>query len=798
MRRRQCSRKAPFTIHHSPFTILLAAALFTLNSSLFTSCSSDDLIEEETVLLASDPESIELVFTITMDHSYTATRATRATRANSADNDTTWKDTQNRVDAETAEDAIQSMQVILFTQQTDESNNTYYTFLTTVAQMELTSSTDTDNNTTTFTYTGVIPTGTILTGEAFNARIVILANCSIDVSSFNGNTKYTDTEIGEALYTMTKSNNQISISSTGIPMWGTTTGSWTFTKGEKTDIGSLALLRAMAKIKVSLDDDMINNGYRIVTASLQGFSDNKGYIHPTGYGTVDKTEDLTVGDSTFHAYTSSTDTQDSLTFFTYADSSYAYIYVPEYETPSSDAASINVHIYRYGDDGKDYCNKVELQLREYINGKVTSSSDSLIDLVRNHILSYTLSRTATSTVTITTNDYEWYYSASDISWDAEEDNLYVLFVAHDEYYHTTDSTVTTKLGTWKSITENSKWTYADTVYADTTSGYTIYYNLTGAKCKETIYDEDGTANKISQNDYGDADAVWCLVTYPRWKDDDHDAIKNGVSTAHYLFYVTPLSTTGRRTWKAYLTNTDAFTFAQGAADWKYTHNKTSYANTTQYYASTGVARDYPYMIAVEPNPTYYWTTLQIGYMKKYHPNVVMRDKNGVNRGDTTYADYSWTTTGDSIYDTANFTTSTWSDEWYNDYDWSQIVTSTCTMTTYDSSTNTSTEEEVDTLLAVYTDLFILLDGTTATTALPINRSSDDNGQFVNWFAGGTHEHTVTITDDEGVSSTITLDQEQWMRIWRTNAVTTSGENDYANILTNINKASDLNERWYNK
>ena len=237
MRRRQCSRKAaratarvaptrndfrPSGILHSSFFILHFLAI--LLSSLFTSCSSDDLIEEETVLLASDPESIELVFTITMDHSYTATRA--ATRASSADNDTTWKDTQNRVDAETAEDTINSMQVILFKQQTDESSNsTYYTFLTTVTQTTLTSTTDTDNNTTTFSYTGVIPTGTILTGEAFNARIVILANCSIDVSNFNGNTQYTDKSIGEAIYTMTKSGTQIDISSTGIPMWGTTTGS---------------------------------------------------------------------------------------------------------------------------------------------------------------------------------------------------------------------------------------------------------------------------------------------------------------------------------------------------------------------------------------------------------------------------------------------------------------------------------------------------------------------------------------------------------------------------------------------
>ena len=764
-------------------------------------CSSDDLIEEETILLASDPESIELVFTITMDHSYTATRAaTRATRANSADNDTTWKDTQNRVDAETAEDAIQSMQVILFTQQTDESNSTYYTFLTTVAQQELTSTTDTENSTTTFTYTGVIPTGTILTGEAFSARIVILANCSIDVSDLNGNTKYTDTEIGEAIYTMTKSNSKIDISSTGIPMWGTTTGSWIFTKGEKTDIGSLALLRAMAKIKVSLDSEMISDGYRIVTASLQGFSDNQGYIHPTGYGTVDKTEDLTVGDSTFHARTS-TSTSDSLTFFTHTDSSYAYIYVPEYDTPSSNAASINVHIYRYGDDGKDYCNKEVLYLKEYTDG-ATSDEAEVIDLVRNHILSYTLSRTVTTTAYVTTNDYEWYYTASDISWDAEEDNLYVLFVAHDEYYHTDSLTSNTLSTNW--VLSSTNWSYADTVYWDRSSEatssptYVAYYNLTGTTCQNYINNSKIT---ISQNDYGDADAVWCLVTYPRWKDDDHDAIRNGVSTAHYLFYVTPLSTTGRRTWKAYLTNTDAFTFAQGAADWKYTRYKTNYANATQYYASTGVARDYPYMIAVEPNPTYYWTTLQIGYMKKYHPNVVMKDKNGENRGDTTYYDYSWTTTGDSIYDTANFSTSSWSDTWYESYDWTQIVTSTCTMTTrtIDSNGDTiTTEEEVDTLLAVYTDLFILLDGTTATTALPINRSSDNNGQFVNWFAGGTHEHTVTITDDEGVSSTITLDQEQWMRIWRTNAVTTSGENDYANILTNINKASDLNERWYNK
>ena len=562
--------------------LLLYISSLLLCLCVLYACIGDEFVEDTSAALASDPEQIELVFTITTNRSYTATRATA--------NDTTWGEAENLVAAEEAEYNIASMQVILFKKNTDGS----YSYLSDVTQSTLASSVDATSNQCTYTYVGILTSDEISTGESFDGRIVILANCSIETSSFTSSTTYTDQTIREAVYEMTKTNNQIDISESGIPMWGTSSGSWTFYKGRVTDIGSVSLLRAMAKIKVALGSDMQSDGYRITGARLVGFSDNQGYIHPTGYATVDKTESLTIADSTFHPYTSDA-TQDSLYFFTAEDSTYAYIYVPEYDTPESGAAYIHLDLNRYAWSDGTYAatgtGLEKIELKTYSNGTATNQ---VLDLLRNYIYNFECYREAVSdSVFVTTTVGDWEAVETSSSWDNDDAVVYLL-PSYKYWAYVYDSL--------SNITDTIT---VDSIIALLSSSGVSFTSSSGST-------------------QADAEAVYSMVMYPKWAsggdviinakgeseivdgDDDDENIALDytlAAAASYLFFIQ--SANGKVRWKAHLTNANS--------NGLHLCTGTGVRNSSAYYCTTGVSRDRWYEVGITLNGDVPWEKMATDY-----------------------------------------------------------------------------------------------------------------------------------------------------------------------------------------
>lgn len=90
---------------------------------------------------------------------------------------------------------------------------------------------------------------------------------------------------------------------------------------------------------------------------------------------------------------------------------------------------------------------------------------------------------------------------------------------------------------------------------------------------------------------GDAEGLYCLVNYPRYKDTEHEILENKKSGA--AFYIKVDGPTGL-VWKAHLTNPTEFAF---------NYDKSTESTNC---VSTGIARKDPYQIKVEAvNP---WTT----------------------------------------------------------------------------------------------------------------------------------------------------------------------------------------------
>ena len=108
----------------------------------------------------------------------------------------------------------------------------------------------------------------------------------------------------------------------------------------------------------------------------------------------------------------------------------------------------------------------------------------------------------------------------------------------------------------------------------------------GANCQMFAWQTGSTLNPQG----GDAEGLYCLVNYPRYKDTDHKILEDKKSGA--AFYIKVESPAGL-VWKAHLTNPTEFAFNYGKS--------TESTNCV----STGIARKNPYQIKVEAKEA--WT-----------------------------------------------------------------------------------------------------------------------------------------------------------------------------------------------
>lgn len=77
-----------------------------------------------------------------------------------------------------------------------------------------------------------------------------------------------------------------------LPMWGVKKVAFTLAAGKLQDFSDINLLRAVAKVKVNLSNDMKKNGWRIHSMNLFNYN-NKGYCMPEKYAECEKTASLT-------------------------------------------------------------------------------------------------------------------------------------------------------------------------------------------------------------------------------------------------------------------------------------------------------------------------------------------------------------------------------------------------------------------------------------------------------------------------------------------------------------------------
>lgn len=132
--------------------------------------------------------------------------------------------------------------------------------------------------------TGSLPVSNkVLVGNHFEGKMVVYANFNMSEADLQKD--YNDTDIAQKSFNY-EANPKY------LPMWGVKKVAFTLAAGKLQDFSDINLLRAVAKVKVNLSNEMKNNGWSIYSMQLINYND-KGYCMPEKYAECEKTASLT-------------------------------------------------------------------------------------------------------------------------------------------------------------------------------------------------------------------------------------------------------------------------------------------------------------------------------------------------------------------------------------------------------------------------------------------------------------------------------------------------------------------------
>lgn len=478
------------------------AALLSLLS--LASCSRND----EVAVAEGEEGKVYVTLTLSINGEEAGSRAT-------------WEDNDNPEDGNEWENTIDDLQILIY-----DANNNYVGKVEDLIQLL-------DGR-----YSGKLSDAE-WTGNT-NYKIMAFANCpSIDNPSNINTLDYTRANVSY------------------IPMWGVTTAQFNLTPGVSEDIGSIDLLRAMAKVEVFMNAE----GYTIDNIAVDKSNPN-GYCLPNGYNSVSETDQLDMEGETpasFKPYTSETPESK-------AEDGQHYIYLPEYDN-STKPAKIQVTV-----NNETY----ELEFKDYVNGAPTGDP---YDIVRNHIYRYTITGVNDGKLIIKYKAMPWELVTSEIGY-APEPMTTNPFSNEDEY---------------AEFISNGESKY-------------ILLPLESYRVEEkdgkVVNDYSNTQklfNHLYENpEVGDNEARLCIITRPTYDDkidgNQHWALKPGSAGARYYFMLTGPK---GATWEAHLND------PEGNFDFSTSVNNGDFKNCTDEgfakevrMVTHGIARKQPYIIQI--------------------------------------------------------------------------------------------------------------------------------------------------------------------------------------------------------
>lgn len=219
--------------------------------------------------------------------------------------------------------------------------------------------------------TGSLPVSNkVLVGNHFVGKMVVYAN--FDMSEADLQKDYNHTDIAQKSFNY-EANPKY------LPMWGVKKVDFTLAAGKRQDFSDIDLLRAVAKVKVYLSNDMKNNGWSIHSMQLFNYN-NKGYCMPGKYTDCEQTASLTHEE--FEHFFNSRQTSG----ITMIDD--VPIYLPEYQNKGKDNAEKCIIKLKLESNGNveldDFGNEKEYTLRFIDYTNQGAEGTTINDIVRDH------------------------------------------------------------------------------------------------------------------------------------------------------------------------------------------------------------------------------------------------------------------------------------------------------------------------------------------------------------------------------------------------------------------------------
>lgn len=170
-----------------------------------------------------------------------------------------------------------------------------------------------------------------------------------------------------------------------IPMWGVTTLTNELVVGKSNNLGTIDMLRSLAKVKVRLADGMKARNYSLGAMQLNNYN-TSGYSLPLTYNTAASTVAIRFGNS-LHANSS---WAQSIAMTGDGDES-IMLYIPEYDNINAATdrkATISLQLMRDGEEEGNYT----LHFCNYTPEGAPDAA-STYNIQRNHYYEYTVGRT---------------------------------------------------------------------------------------------------------------------------------------------------------------------------------------------------------------------------------------------------------------------------------------------------------------------------------------------------------------------------------------------------------------------
>lgn len=224
--------------------------------------------------------------------------------------------------------------------------------------------------------TGSLPVSNkVLVGNHFEGKMVVYAN--FDMSPDDLQKGYNDKIIAQKAFDY-EANPKY------LPMWGVKKVDFTLTAGKRQDFSDIDLLRAVAKVKVYLSNDMKKNGWSIHSMQLFNYN-NKGYCMPIKYAKCEQTASLTHEE--FEHFLDSKQTVGILM------KDNVPIYLPEYQNKGKDNAEkciIKLKLESKGkvelDDASGKEKEYTLRFIDYTDKGTEGTTTN--DIVRDHYYTF--------------------------------------------------------------------------------------------------------------------------------------------------------------------------------------------------------------------------------------------------------------------------------------------------------------------------------------------------------------------------------------------------------------------------